>query len=211
MPRKPRAVRGPRRSRREARRRLEKNKGAADKLRAGRGTVGKTPVEGMKDRATNQINARGAESTKKARASRVRVQPRRREAMVYTDETAAHRDIAREHEAVRRSIVEARSRHGAYQRDGVVPVDASAAPTEAESSVKPLARAAPVDAARRGCVALNTSAPFRSPKRRLILPGCLGFPQCQFISNAAPASRSERTKLTLTPSPRFLSSVRSEG
>ena len=44
---------------------LEKNKRATDKLRAGRGTVGKTPVAGMKDRATNQIDAKVVERANK--------------------------------------------------------------------------------------------------------------------------------------------------
>ena len=35
----------------------ESNKHESKKLRAGRGTVGKTPVVGMKDRETNQIEA----------------------------------------------------------------------------------------------------------------------------------------------------------
>lgn len=39
-----------------------------------------------------------------------------------------------------------------------------------EGSVKPLAQAAPVDAARRGCAALRMSAPFRPRKRKLALP-----------------------------------------
>ena len=35
----------------------EKNKHSSKKLRAGRGTVGKTPVAGMKDRETNEVSA----------------------------------------------------------------------------------------------------------------------------------------------------------
>ena len=37
----------------------EKNKHASKKLRAGRGTVGKTPVAGIKDRATNKVRCPG--------------------------------------------------------------------------------------------------------------------------------------------------------
>jgi len=41
----------------------EGDKHANKKLRAGRGTVGKTAVVGVKDRATNRVNAQGVEAT----------------------------------------------------------------------------------------------------------------------------------------------------
>ena len=85
---------------------LEKNKHAADKLRAGRGTVGKTPVAGMKDRATNQIDARVVERANKPALQEFVYSRTEREATVYTDEAAVYRDIAREHEAVRHSVGE---------------------------------------------------------------------------------------------------------
>ena len=44
---------------------LEKNKHSNKKLRAGRGTVGKTAVAGIKDRPTNQVIAKVVEQTDK--------------------------------------------------------------------------------------------------------------------------------------------------
>lgn len=85
---------------------LEENKRAADKLRAGRGTVGKTPVAGMKDRATNQIDAKVVERANKPALQEFARRRTEREAAVYTDEAAVYRDIAREHEAVRHSVGE---------------------------------------------------------------------------------------------------------
>ena len=41
----------------------EKNKHAKKKLKAGRGTVGKIPVAGIKDRKTNKVNAKVVKST----------------------------------------------------------------------------------------------------------------------------------------------------
>ena len=43
----------------------EKNKHAKKKLRAGRGAVGKTPVAGIKDRASGEVVAQVVESTDK--------------------------------------------------------------------------------------------------------------------------------------------------
>ena len=43
----------------------EKNKHAKDKLNAGRGTIGKTAVVGMKNRGTNRVQAKVVESTNK--------------------------------------------------------------------------------------------------------------------------------------------------
>ena len=42
---------------------LEKNKHESKKLRAGRGTVGKTAVVGVKDRATNRVKTQVVEKT----------------------------------------------------------------------------------------------------------------------------------------------------
>ena len=42
---------------------LEKNKHEAKKLKAGRGVVGKTPVVGLLDRATNTVKAQKVEDT----------------------------------------------------------------------------------------------------------------------------------------------------
>ena len=85
---------------------LEKNKHAADKLRAGRGTVGKTPVAGMKDRATNQIDAKVVDRANKPTLQEFVYSRTERDSTVYTDEAAVYRDIDREHEAVRHSVGE---------------------------------------------------------------------------------------------------------
>ena len=85
---------------------LEKNKHADDKLRAGRGTVGKTPVAGMKDRATNQIDAKVVDRANKSTLQELVYSRTERDATVYTDEAAVYKDIDREHETVRHSVGE---------------------------------------------------------------------------------------------------------
>ena len=85
----------------------ESNKHSSKKLRAGRGTVGKTAVAGVRDRATNKISAAVVEATDKKTLHgfvRERVEPG---ATVYTDEAAAYRGMAGyEHEAINHSIGE---------------------------------------------------------------------------------------------------------
>ena len=83
----------------------EKNKHASKKLRAGRGTVGKTAVAGVKDRDTNQIRAAVVESTERRElhhfvAERVAV-----EAAHFTDEQASYLGLPN-HETVRHSAGE---------------------------------------------------------------------------------------------------------
>ena len=77
----------------------EGNKHASKKLHAGGGAVGKTAVVGVKDRATNRVNAQVVAATD-APTSQEFVQSHTADAaMVYTDE-------ARPHEAVKRSVGE---------------------------------------------------------------------------------------------------------
>ena len=84
---------------------LEKNKHADKKLRAGRGTVGKTPVAGAKDRATNQVSAAVVPGTD-AETLRGFVSERAAEsATVYTDEARAYQGLPN-HEAVKHSVGE---------------------------------------------------------------------------------------------------------
>ena len=81
---------------------LEKNKHADKRLRAGRGTVGKTPVAGVVDRKTNQVSTSPVPDTKRETLEDFiydRIEP---DAMVYTDDHAAYRDLPN-HEAVRHS------------------------------------------------------------------------------------------------------------
>ena len=88
----------------------EGNKHASKKLRSGRGAVGKTPVAGVKDRATNQVRTEVVESTTKAVLQDFVVRHTEEGAVVYTDEAVAYRGLPRHHEAVAHSA-------GEYVRD----------------------------------------------------------------------------------------------
>ena len=78
----------------------ESNKHEYKKLNAGRGTVGKTPVVGVKDRETNKVRTAVVERTDRATLQSFVLQHTEDGAMVYTDEAAAYRGIPRSHEAV---------------------------------------------------------------------------------------------------------------
>ena len=78
----------------------------AKKLNAGRGTVGKTPVAGIKDRETNQVNAEVIENTNKKTLQGFVMANTTKEATVYTDEAAAYRGLDRRHQAVKHSAGE---------------------------------------------------------------------------------------------------------
>ena len=85
---------------------LEKNKHADRKLRAGRGTVGKAAVAGVKDRETNQVDAEVVERTDgpTLRAFvHARTEPT---TLVFTDEAAAYNRLNRRHEAVAHGVGE---------------------------------------------------------------------------------------------------------
>ena len=90
----------------------ERNKHESRKLKAGRGSVGKTAVVGIKDRETGQIasNAVDAvESTEKPYAPTLQgfVESRTEAtAQVYTDEARAYQGLNRPHEAVKHSAKE---------------------------------------------------------------------------------------------------------
>lgn len=64
---------------------LEKNKHKADKLRAGRGTAGKAPVVGIKNRPTNEIDAHVVDSTDKRTLQGFVHSHTEPESTVYTD------------------------------------------------------------------------------------------------------------------------------
>ena len=83
----------------------EKNKHASKKLRAGRGTVGKTAVVGAKDRATNQVAARVVDATDKKTLQGFVKTHAARGAKVYTDDASAY-DGLENREAVRHSVAE---------------------------------------------------------------------------------------------------------
>ena len=81
----------------------ERNKHADKKLRAGRGTVGKTAVAGAKDRATNRVSAAKVPSTSRATLQGFVAERVADGAQVYTDEHAAYADLPYPHQAVRHS------------------------------------------------------------------------------------------------------------
>ena len=78
----------------------ESNKHESKKLKSGRGTVGKQPVAGIKDRATNQVRTLVVESTKKETLQGFVVKNTEDDAVVYTDEAAVYKGLPRYHEAV---------------------------------------------------------------------------------------------------------------
>ena len=84
----------------------EKNKHADKKLRAGRGTVGKTPVAGVRDRTTGLINTEVVERTDKATLQDFVIRHTTESTRVYTDEAAAYKGMSRPHEAVAHSANE---------------------------------------------------------------------------------------------------------
>lgn len=87
-----------------------KNKHAAKRLNAGRGTVGKAAVVGAKDRKSGKVRAAVVESTNKATLHgfvRKAVKP---QATLYTDEFPAYQGVRWRHQAVRHSV-------GEYVRD----------------------------------------------------------------------------------------------
>ena len=85
---------------------LEKNKHADKKLRAGRGTVGKTAVVGVKDRATNKVKTQVVEDTKANTLQGFVHQNTNADTQVYTDEASAYEGLNRPHEAVKHSVGE---------------------------------------------------------------------------------------------------------
>ena len=81
----------------------ERNKHAKDRLKAGRGGVGKAIVLGAKDRETNHVAAKGVPDTK-AKTLQSFVEERTEPtAQVYTDDASAYVGIKRRHESVRHS------------------------------------------------------------------------------------------------------------
>ena len=84
----------------------EKNKHSAKKLRAGRGTVGKMPVVGVKDRDTNRVSAAAVDATDAATLVPFVTDRTATEATVYTDEHRAYRTLPRKRESVTHSVGE---------------------------------------------------------------------------------------------------------
>lgn len=84
----------------------EKNKHSHKKLRAGRGTVGKTPVAGVLDRDSGHVKAQVVEATDKKTLQGFVEENTTENAIVYTDEASAYQGIARQHESVSHSTGE---------------------------------------------------------------------------------------------------------
>ena len=84
----------------------EGNKHNSRKLRAGRGTVGKTAVVGLKDRAINQVKTQVVEDTTVKTLQGFVHMETEFTAQVYTDEAAAYQGLNRPHEAVAHSAGE---------------------------------------------------------------------------------------------------------
>ena len=80
---------------------LEKNKHRSRKLQAGRGTVGKTAVVGVRDRTTGRVATAVAEHTDRPTLQSFVRSHTEAVATVYTDEARAYVGIAREHQAVK--------------------------------------------------------------------------------------------------------------
>ncbi len=87
----------------------EKNKHASKKLNAGRGTVGKTAVVGIKDRDTNEVRAKVVDSTDGATLKGIVHENAGEGVKVYTDSAKAYRGLPN-HEYVNHSV-------GEYVRD----------------------------------------------------------------------------------------------
>lgn len=84
----------------------EGNKHAHKKLNAGRGTVGKTAVVGMKERESKKVTAKVIEDTGKTTLHKFVAENTTDDTIVYTDEARAYRGIPRKHEAVKHSVGE---------------------------------------------------------------------------------------------------------
>ena len=84
----------------------EGNKHSSKKLRAGRGTVGKTAVVGMKSRETNKITAEVVESTDKPTLQGFVTDNTTEDTVIYTDDALAYRGVPRRHYAVKHSVGE---------------------------------------------------------------------------------------------------------
>ena len=86
----------------------ERNKHANKKLKAGRGTVGKTAVVGAKDRKTNKVKvkAKVIEKTDAKTLQKFVADTAAKVATVYTDDAAAYKGMPFDHTSVRHSVGE---------------------------------------------------------------------------------------------------------
>ena len=84
----------------------EKNKHQTKKRKAGRGTVGKIAVVGLKDRETGQIETQVVESTDAGTLQTFVREHTETHTVIYTDEASAYVGIPRPHESVKHSVSE---------------------------------------------------------------------------------------------------------
>ena len=84
----------------------EGNKHADKTLNAGRGTVGKAAVAGVKDRATNKVKTRVVKAADAPTLQGFVEANTARDATIYTDEARAYNGLRRRHEAVKHSAGE---------------------------------------------------------------------------------------------------------
>ena len=84
----------------------ERNKHESKKLNAGRGTVGKTAVVGMKERESGNVKAEVVEATDKPTIQSFVRSNTDSDATLYTDEASAYVGINRKHESVKHSVGE---------------------------------------------------------------------------------------------------------
>ena len=83
----------------------EANKHESRKLKLGRGTIGKTPVTGVKDRTTKEVRAQVTQPVNRATVQEFVEEHVDPDAMLYTDESSAY-DGWPNREAVRHSVGE---------------------------------------------------------------------------------------------------------
>ena len=84
----------------------ERNKHKSKKLKAGRGTVGKTAVVGAKDRKTKKVKAKVVENTDSNTLQQFVIETAATGATVYTDDAAAYKGMPFDHMSVRHSVGE---------------------------------------------------------------------------------------------------------
>ena len=85
----------------------ERNKHSKKKLRAGRGTVGKIPVAGIKDRATGKVTAKVVENTDAATLQGFVTDHTEEGSTVYSDDAGVYKGLKnRTHESVKHSVGE---------------------------------------------------------------------------------------------------------
>ena len=85
---------------------LEGNKHENKKLKAGRGTVGKVPVVGARDRETGQVSAVPVSGTDRQTLQDFVKRNAAEGATVYTDDNAAYNGVPFDHETVKHSVKE---------------------------------------------------------------------------------------------------------